>query len=65
MGNGPQPPADKPTDQQAIAVFVLWGSGHFDTFDIGGLLGIGEAAVVRLLHAARHIRRNERHEGMR
>lgn len=48
---------EKPTDQQAVAVFVLWASGHFDTFDIGELLGIGESAVVRLLHAARHIHR--------
>ncbi len=43
------------TDQQAIAAIVLWNSGFFDTLDIAGLLGVGEDAIVRTLHAARHV----------
>jgi hypothetical protein len=42
-------------DRQALAAIVLWNSGHFDTFDIAQLLDVGEDAVCRTLHAARHI----------
>ncbi len=41
--------------RQALAAIVLWNSGHFDTFDIGKLLDVGEDAVCRTLHAARHL----------
>ncbi len=44
-------------DRQALAALVLWKSGHFDSFDIGRLLAVGEDAVCRTLHAARHIAR--------
>jgi hypothetical protein len=41
------------TDQQCIAILILWRHGHFDTFDIAGLPGLGEDQVSRTLHAAR------------
>lgn len=41
------------TDQQVIAMIILWRHGHFDTFDIAGLLGLGEDQVARTLHAVR------------
>ena len=47
----------KMEERQALAAIVLWNSGHFDTFDIGRLLDVGEDAVCRTLNAARHISR--------
>lgn len=41
------------TDRQVIAMVLLWRHGHFDTFDIAELLGLGEDQVVRTLHAVR------------
>jgi hypothetical protein len=43
------------TDAQALASIVLWNSGHFDTAEISTVLQVGEDAVYRTLHAARHI----------
>ncbi|WP_260695550.1 hypothetical protein [Rhizobium leguminosarum] len=48
---------------QALAALVLWKSGHFDSFDIGRLLAVGEDAVCRTLQAARHIARGGGAEG--
>jgi hypothetical protein len=45
----------KVSDQQALASIVLWNSGAFDTLDIAAVLQIREDAVVRTLHAARHV----------
>lgn len=42
-------------ESKALAAIVLWNSGHFDTYDIGQLLGVEEDAVCRTLHAARHV----------
>ncbi|KQV27585.1 hypothetical protein ASC97_04185 [Rhizobium sp. Root1203] len=42
-------------DRQALAAIVLWNSGLFDTLDISKTLSIGEDAVYRTLHAARHV----------
>lgn len=42
-------------DRQALAAIILWNSGHFDTHDISVVLGVGEDAVCRTLHAARHV----------
>ncbi|MBB3386009.1 MULTISPECIES: hypothetical protein [unclassified Rhizobium] len=42
-------------ERQALAAIVLWNCGHFDTLDIGELLGVKEDAIVRTLHAARHV----------
>jgi hypothetical protein len=42
-------------EHQALAAIVLWNSGHFDTVDIGKLLDLKEDAIVRTLHAARHV----------
>lgn len=47
-------------DRQALAAIVLWNSGHFDTLDISKLLSIGEDAVYRTLHAARHVAGGQR-----
>lgn len=44
-------------EQQAVAAIVLWNCGHFDTFDIGKVRGVGEDAVCRTLHAARALKR--------
>ena len=41
------------TDQQVIAMIILWRHGHFDTFDIAELLSLGEDQVARTLHAVR------------
>jgi hypothetical protein len=45
----------KMDDRQALAAIILWNSGQFDTLDIGKLLDVGEDAVCRTLHAARHL----------
>ncbi len=42
-------------DRQALAAIILWNSGHFDTLDIAMVLSVGEDAVCRTLHAARHV----------
>ena len=42
-------------EQQALAAIILWNSGHFDTKDISDVLRVGEDAIYRTLHAARHI----------
>lgn len=42
-------------ERQALAAIVLWNSGQFDTLDISRVLGVGEDAVCRTLHAARHV----------
>jgi hypothetical protein len=47
----------KMDEQQAMAAIVLWNSGHFDTFEIGRVLKVGEDAICRTLHAARHVAR--------
>jgi len=41
--------------RQALAAIILWNSGHFDTLDIADLLSLKEDAIVRTLHAARHV----------
>ena len=38
---------------QAAAALTLWNSGHFDTLDIAVALGVPEADICRVLHAAR------------
>lgn len=50
----------KVTDEQALAAIVLWNSGAFDTLDIAVLLTLNEDAVVRTLHAARHVSKGRR-----
>ncbi|KQY20771.1 hypothetical protein [Rhizobium sp. Root483D2] len=42
-------------ERTALAAIVLWNCGHFDTKDISDVLRVGEDAVYRTLHAARHI----------
>lgn len=44
------------SERQARAAMLLWDGG-FDTADIGELLGCGEAAVERVLRAAREVTR--------
>jgi hypothetical protein len=38
---------------QAAAVLTLWCSRQFDTLDIAKALGLAEADVCRVIHAAR------------
>ncbi|MQX94802.1 hypothetical protein [Sinorhizobium medicae] len=45
----------KMDELQALAAVILWKSGHFDTFDLAAVLGVGEDAVCRTLQAARHV----------
>lgn len=40
------------TGDKALAVIVLWNSGHFDTLAIASLLGEREDAIYRTLHLA-------------
>lgn len=47
----------KMDELQALAAVILWKSGHFDTFDLASVLGVGEDAVCRTLQAARHLER--------
>ncbi|RVI86885.1 hypothetical protein CN188_04140 [Sinorhizobium meliloti] len=47
----------KMDELQALAAVILWKSGHFDTFDLAAVLGVGEDAVCRTLQAARHLER--------
>ncbi len=44
------------SERQARAAMLLWDRG-FDTADIGEMLGCGEAAVERVLRAAREVTR--------
>lgn len=46
-------------ERQALAAVIIWKSGHFDTLDIADVLGCGEDAVCRTLHAARHMERGQ------
>lgn len=48
-------------ESKALAAIILWNSGHFDTFEIGKVLDVGEDSVCRTLHAARSVAR----EGLR
>lgn len=43
------------TPLQTKAAIVMFESGHFDTADIAQLLGVAEAAVLRVLQASRDI----------
>lgn len=45
------------TVDQAQAVLVLWDQGRHDTLDIANAVGIGEPAVMRILHAVRETER--------
>ncbi|MDX0028700.1 hypothetical protein FB009_12465 [Sinorhizobium medicae] len=45
----------KMDELQALAAVILWKSGHFDTFDLSAVLGVGEDAVCRTLQTARHV----------
>ncbi|KQY31912.1 hypothetical protein [Rhizobium sp. Root483D2] len=47
-------------DRQALAAIILWNSGHFDTKDISDVLRVGEDAIYRTLHAARHISKGDK-----
>lgn len=53
MGRGASAMGEPVTDQQLIAIILLWRHGRFDTYDIAGLLGLGEDQVARTLHAVR------------
>lgn len=50
----------KMDERQALAAVVLWNSRHFDTADIADVLGCGEDAIYRTLHAARDIAKGGR-----
>lgn len=43
------------TSLQAKAAIVMFESGHFDTADIGQLLGVPEAVVARTISASRDV----------